>query len=80
MHLGERIWYEDEQLSLERFQVVHLETGVLDEIILCDQTYQIEQVKQMLLDAGFSAVDVSIAWDKIGLYDESEWITYVATK
>ncbi|MGB1254135.1 MAG: SAM-dependent methyltransferase, partial [Candidatus Promineifilaceae bacterium] len=32
LHLGERIWYEDEGLSLERFQIVHLESGELDEI------------------------------------------------
>jgi SAM-dependent methyltransferase len=41
LHLGERFWVAEEALSIERFQVIHLETGAIDEIILCDQTYGI---------------------------------------
>ena len=80
LHLGERIWYEEERLSLERFQIVHLESGKLDEIVLCDQTYTSDEVAQMLKTAGFSDVDVYSEWDKIGLYDEAEWLIYVAKK
>ena len=78
LHLGERIWYEDEQLSLERFQTLHLETGELDEVILCDQTYTPERLTEMLKIAGFSKISTYFAWDNIGLYDQKEWIVYVA--
>ena len=80
LHLGERIWYEDELISAERFQILHLDTGHLDEIILCDQVYQPETISNMLQTAGFTAPTIYPAWDNIGLYDEQEWLVYIATK
>ena len=77
--LGERQWYADESLSMERYHVVHLETGQLDEVILCDQTYAIEEFKDMLHVAGFSTVEHYPAWDDIPLYDAFEWVVYLAT-
>jgi hypothetical protein len=72
--------YADEKLSCERFYTVHLETGELDEVVLCDQTYAVEEMVQMMRDAGFSAVDVYPAWDGLALYDAAEWNVYVARK
>src|SRR5690606_29124892 len=76
--LGERFWYEDEKLSCERFYTLHLESGRLDEIILCDQTYSVEEMVQMMRDAGFATVEVYPAWDGLALYDGLEWNAYVA--
>lgn len=78
LHLGERIWYPDEGLSLERFLILHLETGQLDEIQLCDQTYAVPEMVGMMQEAGFSGVDVYPAWDGLPLYDAEEWVVYVA--
>ena len=78
--LGERFWYEDEKLSCERFYTLHLESGRLDEIILCDQTYSVEEMVQMMRDAGFATVEVYPAWDGLALYDAPEWNAYVARK
>ena len=78
--LGERFWYEDEKLSCERFYTLHLESGRLDEIILCDQTYSVEEMVQMMRDAGFATVEVYPAWDGLALYDGLEWNAYVARK
>ena len=78
--LGERKWYADELLSMERYYTVHLETGQLDEVILCDQTYSIDKMTSMLLSAGFSHVDTFYDWDNRPLYDAGEWVVYVAEK
>lgn len=80
LHLGERFWNADEKLSTERFHILHLETGKLDEIILSDQTYAIEEMTAMLKAAGFSTVSVYKAWDGLPVYDAEEWVIYVAGK
>ena len=80
LHLGERVWHADEQISVERFHILHLETGQLDEIHLCDQTYAVDEMVAMMKQAGFSAVDVYPAWDGLALYDAEEWVVYVAQK
>ncbi len=79
LHLGERIWYEEEQLVLERFQTLHLETGKLDEVQLCDQAYSAEKMTAVMRAAGFTAVSTHPAWANLPLYDAGEWIVYIAT-
>ncbi|MCA9970571.1 MAG: hypothetical protein KC425_10175, partial [Anaerolineales bacterium] len=80
LHLGERLWYADEALSLERFFILHLETGDMDEVLLCDQTYAADEMVNLMRAAGFAQVDVYPAWDGLPLYDAAEWIVYVATR
>ena len=80
LSLGERFWYEEQKLSCERYYTVHLATGQLDEILLCDQTYGSEEMADLLREAGFSEVMVYPAWDGLDLYDAGEWIVYVARK
>lgn len=78
--LGERQWHAEEQLSLERYYVLHLATGQLDEYLLCDQTYRPDEMAEMLRAAGFNSVTVYDAWDGLPLYDAGEWLVYVAEK
>jgi SAM-dependent methyltransferase len=78
LHLGERFWLAEEQLSVERFHILHLETGEMDVVELCDQVYQPEEVVGMMQAAGFTAVATHPAWDKLPLYDAAEWIVYTA--
>ena len=78
LHLGERFWLADEEISAERFQIIHLQSGELTEIHLCDQSYAIETMTAMMRQAGFSAVNVYPAWDGLPLYDADEWVAYVA--
>lgn len=80
LHLGERFWIEEEQISVDRFQIVHLETGTLDEVILCDQTYSKSEMTGMMKTAGFSNVRFYHAWDGLPLYDGEEWVVYVAER
>jgi SAM-dependent methyltransferase len=80
LHMGERFWLADQQMVVERFYTLDLEDGALDEIMLCDQSYAVEDMVGHMKAAGFSRVDVYPAWDGLGLYDASEWIVYVAHK
>lgn len=80
LHLGERFWDNAQAMSLERFYTLHLASGVMDEVLLCDQTYAIAEMTTLLYDAGFVAVQVYPAWDGLPLDDASEWNVYIAEK
>ncbi len=80
LHLGERFWYPEERLSLERFLILHLETGQLDEIQLCDQTYAVPEMLALMQENGFSHVESYLAWGDLPLYDAEEWVVYVAER
>ncbi len=80
LHLGERFWDDENALSYERFHILHLETGSYTEVHLCDQTYAIDTMQTLMQQAGFSQVDVYPRWDGLPLYDNDEWIVYIARK
>jgi SAM-dependent methyltransferase len=80
LHLGERRWNAAERTSVERFLILHLESGALDEIVLCDQTYEVEEMVEMMRAAGFAHVASYPAWAGLPLYDAAEWIAYRAEK
>jgi SAM-dependent methyltransferase len=80
LHLGERRWYPERDLSLERYYILNLETGGLDEYALSDQAYPVERAAGMLRGAGFAAVQVYPAWGGLELYDAGEWVVYVGEK
>jgi SAM-dependent methyltransferase len=77
LHLGERFWLEEQQMSIERFQILSLDNGELSRITLCDQAYSVESMVDLMKESGFDPVDVYPAWDGIPLYDAQEWIVYV---
>jgi SAM-dependent methyltransferase len=77
LHLGERFWREDLKMSTERFQTLNLDTGELDEIVLCDQTYSVDSMVGMMKETGFVSVDVHPGWDGLPLYDADEWLVYI---
>jgi SAM-dependent methyltransferase len=80
LHLGERHWYSEQNLSLEQFHIINLETGELHEYALTDQAYSSETMLAMLRQAGFGSAAVYPAWDGLQLYDAEEWIVYLAQK
>ena len=80
LSLGERFWYEELKLSCERYYTLHLETGEMDEILLCDQTYAMAEMVEMMDAAGFSEVKAYPAWAGLDLYDAGEWNIYIAQK
>jgi SAM-dependent methyltransferase len=78
LHLGERFWLEEEDLSIERYQIIHLENGNMTEILLCDQTYSVETSVNLLQKTGYYLVDVYPAWGGLSLNDAEEWVVYIA--
>lgn len=78
LHLGERFWIDEEKMSIERFTILHLDSGELEEIILCDQSYSIERMSAMVGKSGFAGVNIFPAWDGLPLYDANEWVVYLA--
>jgi len=80
LHLGERRWYPEQQLSLEQYHILNLETGELQEYALTDRAYPIPAMRAMLRQAGFGRVAAYPAWDGLDLYDAPEWVLYLAKK
>lgn len=80
LHLGERSWDAATGISTERYHILHLETGEMDEILLSDQTYTTAEARALFAEAGFTDVEVVPAWDGLPLRDADEWIVYVATR
>lgn len=64
---------------MERFQILDLELGKLSEVLLCDQSYAISEMVEMMQQAGFGSVQIFPHWDGKAIYDAQEWIVYVAT-
>ncbi|HSH01302.1 MAG TPA: hypothetical protein VLL52_02205, partial [Anaerolineae bacterium] len=77
LHLGERFWDEAERASIERYFILHLEEGKMEEIHLRDYVYEIEEMVRMMKRAGFKRVEVVKGWGGLGLYDEEEWVVYI---
>lgn len=80
LHLGERRWNAAEQASIERYFILHLESGAMDEITLCDQTYEVDEMAAMMRAAGFAKVTSYSGWDGLPLYDAGEWEVYLAER
>ena len=80
LHLGERFWDAEQKVSLERFQILDLEQGKLSEVLLCDQSYAVEEMVAMMQQACFGKVETFPHWDGKAIYDAQEWIVYVAHK
>lgn len=80
LNLGERFWDEESALSMERFYTLHLDSGELDEILLCDQTYAVAEMTAMVCDAGFDAVETHPAWGGLSVNDAAEWNVFVARR
>ncbi|MEW5986255.1 MAG: class I SAM-dependent methyltransferase [Chloroflexota bacterium] len=80
LHLGERFWLASEDLSIERYFILSLDSGQLSAIHLCDQTYSVAAMTALLKAAGFGRVTVYENWDGLPLYDAGEWAVYVAER
>lgn len=80
LHLGERFWDADERVSTERYHILHLDSGKMDEIELCDQLYAPDEMRAMMATAGMGKTAVFAAWDGLPLYDAEEWLVYIGEK
>jgi SAM-dependent methyltransferase len=80
LHLGERAWYSDQQVSVERYHILNLETGEMRVYTLSDQMYAVAGMSTLLAAAGFANIQTYPAWDGLPLKDAEEWMVYVAER
>jgi SAM-dependent methyltransferase len=80
LHLGERFWLAEEALAIERFSILQLESGEMEEVILCDQAYRPADFQALLSRAGFDPAAVHPGWNGLPLQDGQEWVVYVARR
>lgn len=78
LNLGERFWDAGQRASIDRFWVIHLPSGALEEIGLSDNGYETGEMLALLAANGFSQAAAYPAWDGLDLYDAQEWVAYVA--
>lgn len=78
--LGETIWYPDESISLDRYYLLYLETGEMQEITVADQIYGVVEVHDILRAAGFRSVQAYPESAGLPLHDAREWVLYIAEK
>jgi len=80
LNLGERHWDAEQRASIDRFYVLDLASGTMQEIGLSDNGYESEEMLALLRSQGFAAATAFPAWDGVPLYDAAEWVTYIARR
>jgi SAM-dependent methyltransferase len=80
LNLGERFWDIEQRASIDRFFVIHLLSGEMEEIGLSDNGYETDEMLALLHASGFEHAWAYPAWDGLDLYDAAEWLTYVAQR
>ena len=80
LNLGERFWDADQRASIDRFFVIHLQSGEMEEIGLSDNGYETDEMLALLHTGGFENAWAHPAWDGLDLYDAAEWVAYVAQR
>jgi len=77
LNLGERTWDDEQRASIDRFYVVELQSGELQEIGLSDNGYEAEEMVALLQSSGFERARAYPAWDGLEIYDAEEWMVYI---
>jgi SAM-dependent methyltransferase len=78
--LGERRWDPELRASIDRFFIVDVATGQLQQIGLSDCGYATDEMLALLQAAGFGRAWAYPAWGGLPLYDAEEWVAYVAER
>ena len=77
LNLGERTWDEEQRASIDRFYVIELQSGELQEIGLSDNGYEAGEMVALLRSSGFDQAQAFPAWDGLEMYDAEEWTVYI---
>ena len=80
LNLGDRFWDAEQRASIDRFWVIHLPSGELEEIGLSDNGYETGELLALLRENGFSQATAYPAWEGLELYDAAEWVATVAQR
>lgn len=78
--LHEQFWSEEEQAALDRYYILNIETGEMQEYAVCEQGYTLEGYRALLAQAGLKLNRVYGDWDGRPASEADEWFILCAEK
>jgi hypothetical protein len=78
--LHEQFWSEEEQAALDRYYVLNLETGEMEEYAVCEQGYTLEGYRALLARADLKVKQVYGGWDGHPASEADEWFILSSEK
>lgn len=78
--LHEQFWSEEEQAALDRYYILNMETGEMQEYAVCEQGYTLEGYRALLAGAGLKLNRVYGGWDGHPAGEDDEWFVLLAEK
>ena len=78
--LHEQFWSEEVQAALDRYYVLNLETGEMQEYAVCEQGYTLDGYRALLTQAGLELNRVYGGWDGHPASEADEWFILVGEK
>jgi len=78
--LHEQFWSEEGQAALDRYYVLNLETGEMQEYAVCEQGYTLAGYRALLAGAGLELKRVYGGWDGHPADEDDEWFILYAEK
>ena len=76
----EQFWSEEEQAALDRYYVLNLETGEMEEYAVCEQGYTLEGYRALLARADLKVKQVYGGWDGHPASEADEWFILSSEK
>jgi 2-polyprenyl-3-methyl-5-hydroxy-6-metoxy-1,4-benzoquinol methylase len=80
LQLGEYFWDEETSTTTERYTVIHLETGAVQEVVQSVRVYSPAELTAMLVEAGFAVVHVHAGWEELPGEQADRRLIYVARR
>jgi SAM-dependent methyltransferase len=71
--LREQFWSEEVQAALDRYYVLNMETGKMQEYAVCEQGYTLDGYRALLTQAGLKLNRVYGGWDGHPASEDDEW-------
>ena len=78
--LHEQFWSEEAQAALDRYYVLNMETGEIQEYAVCEQGYTLDGYRALLAQAGLKLNRVYGGWDGHPASEADEWFILYAEK
>jgi len=78
--LHEQFWSEEEQAALDRYYILNMETGEMQEYAVCEQGYTLDGYRALWAQAGLKLKRVYGDWDGRLASEADEWFIFLSEK
>ena len=78
--LHEQFWREEVQAALDRYYVLNMETGEMQEYAVCEQGYTLDGYRSLLAQAGLKLNNAYGGWDGHPTGEADEWFILSSEK